>query len=350
MALARSRKLLTWRRGLLVSVLIIGAVFAVMRLATTSDFVFLPNKVRLVAPLVIVPEEAEPPETGGIYMVDIRVKKATLFDQLFPGLNDEATLVDGELINPQGLSDEQRDKRSAVQMATSQEVSAAVALEVLGYDVDAEPAGVRVDLVQPDGAARAILEPGDIIVAVQGIEVATLMDLSSELEDVAPGETVTMQIRHSEGLEEVTVTTFAREDDPERALIGIQIDQAADIQIPIDIEIDTGNVGGPSAGLAFALDIVDELGERDLDGGRTIVVTGELELDGSVGAIGGVKQKAVSARKLDADLFIVPTRNEQVARENAGDVEVVGVDTFDQALEAITGEPVAALALGDLDQ
>ena len=235
-------------------------------------------------------------------------------------------------------------------MTTSQEVSAAVALKVLGYDVMADPSGVLVDLVQPDGAANGILMPGDIITGAQGNDVATLDELSAQLEPVEPGTTITLQIERSDGLEEVMIETYSHPDDPDRALIGIQIGQAASIDLPVEIEIDTGNVGGPSAGLAFALDIVDELGPRDLDAGRTIIVTGELELDGSVGAVGGVKQKAVTARKLDADLFIVPLRNEQMARDNAGDVEVVAVATFDEALEAITGEPISALALGELEQ
>ena len=290
----QSNKLFGWRRGLLFSLLIVAIAFAVLWFANTSDFVLLPNKARLVAPLVIVPDEQEPPTAGGIYMVDIQVRRASLFDRFFPGLNDEATVVDGDLLNPQGVSDEQREQRSNLQMATSQEVSAAVALEVLGYDVASDPSGVLVDLVQPDGAASGILQPGDIIVAAQGVDVETLGDLYAQLEPLEPGATVTLQLQRSDGLEEVQIETFSRPDDPNRALVGIQIGQAASIDLPLDIEIDTGNIGGPSAGLAFALDIVDELGPHDLDAGRTIVVTGTLELDGSVGAIGGVKQKAVS--------------------------------------------------------
>ncbi|MGI9659455.1 MAG: YlbL family protein, partial [Gaiellaceae bacterium] len=344
------KRLLTWRRGLIAALLIVGIAFGVLRLAPTDDFVFIPGKTRLVAPLVKVPDEQDPPAEGGIYMVDIRVKSATLFDRAFPGLNGDATVVDGDVLNPQGVSDEQREQRSTLQMVTSQDVSAAVALEALGYDVEADPAGVLVDLVQPEGAATGILEPGDIITSAEGLDVATPSDLAAALEPVEPGATITLQVERDDGLEEVMIETFADPDDPERALIGIRIEQAATIDLPIDIEIDTGNVGGPSAGLAFALDIVDELGPRDLDAGRTIVVTGTLELDGSVGAIGGVKQKAVSARELGADLFLVPVANEEVARDNAGDVEVFGVETLDEALEAITGEPVSALALGELQE
>ncbi len=344
------KKLLTWKRGFVLSLIFLGVVFAVLWLTPSDDFVFLPNKARHVAPLVIVPDEQAPPETGGIYMVDILVKRASLFERMFPGLNDDATLIDGDRLNPQGLSDEQRDRRSTVQMATSQEISAAVGLRALGYDVDAEPAGVQVDLVQPDSGANGILQPGDVIIAAQGASVATTGDLADALADVTPGDIVGLEIQRSEGSEEVSIETSADADDPERARIGIQIRQAASIDLPVDIEIDTGNVGGPSAGLAFALDIVDELGDDDLDSGRTIVVTGELSLDGAVLPVGGVKQKAVSARELDADFFIVPEANADVARAHATGVNVVAVESFDDAIEAITGAPVSALALGDLDR
>lgn len=348
--MTKPTRLLTWKSGLLVSLVVFGVAFAVLRLTPSDDYVFLPNKARMVAPLVVVPDEQAPSEDGGIYMVDILVKRASLFEKFFPSVNDESTLIDGDRLNPQGLSDKQRDQRSTVQMVTSQEISAAVGLRALGLEVEAEPAGVRVDLVRPESAANGVLQPGDVIVAAQGLEVMTTADLADALAPVAPGEQVVLEIRRSDELEEVSIETFAAEDDEDRALIGIQIQQAASIELPIDIEIDTGNVGGPSAGLAFALDIVDELGAEDLDSGRTIVVTGELSLDGKVLPIGGVKQKAVSARKLGADVFIVPLANESVARENAGDVDVIGVESFDEAIEAITGAPVSALALSELAQ
>ena len=96
---------MSWKRGTIVALIALGVAFAVLRLTPSDDFVLLPNKARLVAPLVIVPDEQEPSGDGGIYMVDILVKRATLFEQLFPGLNDEATVVDGYRINPEGLSD-----------------------------------------------------------------------------------------------------------------------------------------------------------------------------------------------------------------------------------------------------
>ena len=110
------------------------------------------------------------------------------------------------------------------------------------------------------------------------------------------GLTVT---REDEPVQELSVGTRASEDDPERAVVGVEVQDAEEFEFPVDIEIDAGGIGGPSAGLAFALDIVDELG-GDIDRGRTIVATGELALDGTVLPIGEAKQKAIGARGLRA--------------------------------------------------
>ncbi len=102
----------------------------------------------------------------------------------------------------------------------------------------------------------------------------------------------------------------------------------------MDVSIDAGSIGGPSAGLAFALGIVDELGD-DIDDGRTIVVTGELALDGTVIPIGGIKQKTIGAKEAGADVFIVPDANAEEARKYADGLEIVAVSTFDEAIDAL---------------
>ena len=116
--------------------------------------------------------------------------------------------------------------------------------------------------------------------------------------------------------------------------MGIIVADAATFDLPVDVSIDAGSIGGPSAGLAFALGIVDELGD-DIDHGRTVVVTGELALDGTVLPIGGIKQKTIGAKEAGADIFIVPDANAEEARKYADGLEIVAVSTFDEALAAL---------------
>jgi PDZ domain-containing protein len=283
---------------------------------------------------VQVPDESTAQDEGGIYMVDILVRRASLLERLFPQIRDNASLVPEEQFNPTGVSERQRRQSSLNQMSRSQQIAVAVALRELDYDVEATPTGAEVALVLPDSPADGKLEPGDVIVGARGERVRSPEDLRDVMESHSPGDPVELEVRRAGKVRTVEVGTRADEEDARRAVVGVLVEPAADIDLPIDIKINAGDVGGPSAGLAFALDVVDELG-RDIDGGRRIAVTGELDLEGNVGAIGGIEQKAAGARLADADIFVVPEDNAAEAREHADGLEIVAVSTFDEALASL---------------
>jgi PDZ domain-containing protein len=192
---------------------------------------------------------------------------------------------------------------------------------------------VEVSEVQVGAPADGPLEPGDVILAAQGTEVTTPEELSEVMADVEPGDSVELRIERDGVHRTVRVGTRASTDDPPRALMGILVQPK--LEFPVDISIDAGDVGGPSAGLAFALDIYDELGE-DIDEGRKVVVTGALDLDGTVEPIGGIKQKTYAAHEADADLFLVPDENLEGARRYAEGTRVLPVSTFREALSILT--------------
>ena len=320
--------------------LLLFAVVVVTGLALTfipSDhYLVLPDRARPTDPLVSVPgEERGAADDGGVYMVDVRIGRANLFERLFPGVREGADLVPERVINPEGVSDTQRRRSSLNEMSRSQLIAITVALRQLGREVDIEGIGAEVVLVQPDAPADGELEVGDVIVAAQGEEVTSTSDLQRAMSDLAPGDEASLTVQRGEDEQvDVTLPTRASDQDPERAVVGVQVQDAEDFRFPLDIEIDAGSIGGPSAGLAFALDIVDELGE-DVDGGRTVVATGELTLEGDVLPIGGIKQKVIGARRAGADVFLVPDRNAADARAAADGLEIVAVSDFDEALSAL---------------
>ena len=126
--------------------------------------------------------------------------------------------------------------------------------------------------------------------------------------------------------------------DSSRAIIGILVDQDAKIELPVDVDIDLGRVGGPSAGLPFALEIARQLG-RDVTHGCRIAATGELALDGSVLPIGGIKQKTIGARRADVDFFLVPAgENAEGAQQNAGGARIIPVEEFSAGVAHIDNE------------
>jgi PDZ domain-containing protein len=301
----------------------------------SNEYIFLPDPPRAVDPLVQVPGEKDEKEQGGIYMVDIFIRKASLLERVFPQLHDGASLVPAKQVNPIGVSESQRLQQSRNEMSQSQKVAAAVALRYLGYKVDVKTNGVEVIAIYPDAPANGRLEVGDLIVAVEGKPVKTTEDLRKAMSRVNPGETVTFGVSRSGGVKQIRLTTVANPEEPKRAIVGVQIEQSATIDLPLAIKIDTGSIGGPSAGLAFSLDIVDELG-KDLDDDRRIVVTGALDLNGRVVAIGGIKQKTIAARNAHADLFLVPDGNAQDARRYADGLKLVAVSSFREALSVLT--------------
>ena len=307
----------------------------VLYVIPSDHYLVLPDRARPADPLVSVPGEKDNDESaGGIYMVDVLVRKASLLERAFPGLAEGSSLVPAEQVNPAGVSDEQRRESSLNDMSRSQQIAAAVALRSLGRNVVVEPNGVEVALVRPGFPADGKLEIGDVIVRANGSEIRTTVQLRDVMEKVPPGRGVRLVVDRGDKRQEVTVDTRADPTDPERAVFGVQIEQSAHIELPVPVKIEAGNIGGPSAGLAFALDIVDELG-RDLDRGRTVVATGAIQINGKVDPIGGIQQKTIGARQAGADLFLVPDANAAEARRYADGLRIVAVSNFKESLSAL---------------
>lgn len=301
----------------------------------SDHYIVLPDRARPTDPLVSIPGEDPPEDGSGIYMVDVRVGRANLLERIYPGIHEGAALLPERTLNPAGVSDRQRRRSSLNAMSRSQLVAITVALDELGREVTVTPAGAEVTLVVPDSPADGVLRVGDVIVEANGEEIGTTDDLQGAFADVEPGQSVELTVDREEKATDVVVGTRAAADDPDRAVMGVQVENAEEFEFPLDIEIDAGGIGGPSAGLAFALDIVDELGDEDLSRDRTIVATGELDLEGNVLPIGGVTQKAIGARDAGADIFLVPDANFEEARDAVDDLRVVPVSTFAEALEVL---------------
>jgi len=318
---------------------LVVAAFVVLYLVPSNDYVLLPDTAHPVAPLVRVQGGHEPKGPGGVYFVDVFERRATLLEKLFPFIRSGSTLVPAKLIVPPGVSDQQQRTADLREMTTSQRVAAAVALRKLGYHVVAKPDGVIVDAIELGSHAEGRLEPTDKIVSVNGAPTLTVAQLRTELGKVDPGDVVTLGVLRGAKLVPVQIPTIADPLDPHRALVGFTPDQSANIKLPIKVQIDAGNVGGPSAGLAFALQVMEDLG-RNVARGYRVAATGQMELDGTVAPIGGVKQKTYGVRKAKADVFLVPAGdNAREARRYAHGLRIIAVKSFQQALHALATLP-----------
>ena len=314
--------------------LVLLALFLGSLVIPSNDYIFLPDPAHPVAPLVDVPGGHDP-TTGGIYYVDVIVRKAKLLERLFGGLHEGADLYPASAINPPGVGDAQRRQIDLQDMRNSQQVAAAVALRAAGKKVVTRSVGAKVDAVEPGRPAVGKLEPDDVITAIDGSRVRSPKDVFADMSRHRPGDTVVFTFTRGGATRSVRIRAAADASAPKRAVVGIFVEPALDIHLPIAVRIDAGGVGGPSAGLAFALEVLQELG-RDVVHGHKIAATGEILPDGSVGPIGGIKQKTIGAREAHVDAFLVPAgENARDARRYADGLRIIPVESFPQALRAL---------------
>jgi Lon-like protease len=330
-----------WRVTGAVVFLLMVALLILLRIPS-DKYILLPDIAHPVAPLVRVQGAHPPTGTGSIYFLDVIERRANELETLFPWIHSDASFEPVNDVVPPCSTEQQALQVQQQEMAFSQRVAATVALRRLGYHVMVHPTGVLVSQLIAGTNAPCNLQPMDRIVAVNGTQTPTIAALHSALGGVTPGAVVALRVHRGGRDLTVHVRTVEVSQEPGQALVGFAPDQAATFQLPVRVSIDAGNVGGPSAGLAFALEVMQKLG-RDVTHGHRVAATGEIELNGAVGPIGGVRQKVVDASKAGVDVLLVPAgENAALARRYARHLKVIAVRTLDQALQALATLPSKA--------
>lgn len=245
-----------------------------------------------------------------------------------------------EYYYPEGQTRQEADLDNAVQMNTSQQEAIAVAMEALGQELTPE---VIVAGVLADAPADGVLEAGDVLVSIRGESRPDAAGYQELAAATPAGTPVAMTIRRDGTEMNLDVPTDTSDGTPKMGIV-----LAAGYDVPFDVTIGVGSVGGPSAGTMFALSVYDELTPGALAGGQSIAGTGTISIDGEVGPIGGIRQKLVGARDAGAEYFLAPEANcDEVEGYVPEGLQVMKVATFDEALHAVTvigeGGDVAAL-------
>jgi len=246
-----------------------------------------------------------------------------------------------DAIFPEGETSEQRSEESAVLMTDSQKEATAAALSELGYDIGAH---LSVHSLQEGSAAEGLVEEGDVVVSADGTPVASAGQLR-QVVNAGDGAPVDLVIERDGEQQTVTVTPQESEIGGEKVwLLGISL--LSDYDFPIDVTIQLNNVGGPSAGMMFALGIIDTLTPGELNGGENVAGTGTISADGTVGPIGGIQQKMWGAVGAGADWFLAPASNcDEVVGHIPDGLRVFSVEDLDDSLAALD----AIREGGDLD-
>jgi Lon-like protease len=222
-------------------------------------------------------------------------------------------------------------------MDDSKVTATQVALEHLGFDV-VSGTGATVQEVVPDAPADGVIEPGDTVVRANGHRVTRVEELVAEIDGAQPGDRLDLVLQSSDGQRrEVTVELAEFPDAPDEAFLGVGGLTTRDLEVhyPFDVRIDSGDVRGPSAGLAFTLAVLDVLTPGDISGGTPVAVTGTIDGLGRVGRVGGVEFKALAAQQAGAEVFIVPAGEEAQAAEKVEGLRIEPVETLQDALEVL---------------
>ena len=331
-----------WYGWLVGAGMVLLITAGVLYVAPSDRYIFLPDNPRPLDPRVEVEGEKPDPNGGGIHYVAVDVRKASILEKLFPGLYDGATLEPVSNVLAEGEDEGAHRRCELAAMRRSQEYATAVALRAMDYKIMTRPLGVSVEGTFPGYPAAGKLRGCDWIRAIDGRPVRRSEDVTRVLGRKKPGDRVRMTIERDGKRQDVVLRTSKDPRDSNRSFVGISVTDVFDVlRMPVDVNIDLGRVGGPSAGLAFALDLVEELG-RDVDRGYRVAATGEIFLDGSVGRVGGIKQKTIGARRSGMDVFVVPGDNAAEARKYADGLRIVPVDSFQQALRALATLPTKA--------
>ena len=315
---------------LVVALVIIGGV--AIKLYTKA--VIAPGTTVDIENFVEVADHPAYASEAAISLVSVRTSFApSLFEVIGGWLDGALEVVDiVDILGERTVAENREDGR--LQMDQSTFIAVAVALEHLGYEI-MTPVGARVQRVMADAPADEALRPGDIVLAVGDTLIATAQQLSDTIKAQQPGAPAALTALDPDGRTRTVNVTLADRDGV--ALLGVIVTTHVQFaEFPIDVTLNIDDIGGPSAGLAFTLSVIDALTPESLTGGLDVVATGTIYHDGAVGPIGGVPQKSHAVVRSGADLFLVPASQVEAAIAVAEpSVAVVGVATLQDALTAI---------------
>lgn len=336
----------------MVVVLIIGALGLRFQF---NEYAISPGNAENVAPLISIEGNVTTPTTGKILLTDVFLTQINWLTWIQMKFTKDVQIIPASDLVAPGVPISELNAQGFLQMAQAKDAARAAALTRLGYAIRAKASGAQVNQVGLNTPAWNTLHVGDVITQANGTSVTSSCGLVQALHDVAPGTKVPFTIEpatfSSNGtlslgsLTHVSITMSKVPSaggasgcpgvsGPSRAYLGVGIEPYVRYHFPFNISIATPNIGGPSAGLAMTLGIINELSGGKLLLSRTIAATGTMDATGAVGDVGGVAQKAVTVQRAGASVFLVPVGEVGPARSTTGSaLDVVAVASLNAALK-----------------
>ena len=292
-----------------------------------------PGPAREVAPLIDVQGHQRFASAGRLIMTTVKWYQVTPLQAMVAWADPHQSVVSKSLLYPPGQDVSAEQRRAISQMDQSKIDASIVVLTELEDYPRTHGTGALIEQTFPGCPADGELFTGDLILAIDGESVDSRKEASTLIGGAPPREPLDFRVRAAGETHEVEVAKrrCAGSEDP---LVGVSLVD----NFPFPIEISSGDVGGPSAGLMFSLGLYDLLTPDDLTAGRTIAGTGTIGPDGKVGPIGGITDKVVAAERVGASVFLVPSQNwDDLAGFDTGEMRLIRVANFDDAVEALQG-------------
>jgi Lon-like protease len=319
-------------RAVAVGLLLGGAGLGSFLVPVPFLFEYRPGPVRNVSELLNVSGTKTYSSKGTLYLTTVSVDTdVTLVEMLLAAFDrNKVVVLESQVTGGASLQELKHAQRR--EMETSKDAARSVALPAAGLGRP-KGDGARVVAVQEGAPADGVIEQGDVIVSVDGRRTLTSCEVGAAVVSGDIGETVVVIVERAGRHRRLELDTVAAPDNPSAPYLGISME---DINFRFDPEVrvgfDTGRIAGPSAGLLLSLGLYDLVTPGDLSSGRAIAGTGTMSCDGEVGPIGGVEQKVAAAEQLGAEVFLSPVANAEAARNSAGDIDVVAVSSFEDAV------------------
>ena len=291
-----------------------------------------PGPAREIQPLIRVSGEQAYPSQGKLIMTTVRFHSVTALGALVAWLDPHQAVVSRGTLYPPGETAEQETQRSLSQMDQSKIDATDVVLRRLADYPKDHGDGALLEFVYPGCPAEGALFAGDLVESIDGTPVHSADDASTALDAIPLKEPITFEVRAGGETHQITITRKRCLPDVADPRIGINLIDP----FPFGVRISSGDVGGPSAGLMWALGLFDLLTPGDITAGHTIAGTGTIDTRGRIGPIGGIEDKVVAAQSAGATVFLVPADNmQELSDVDTGNMELISVSTFQDALDAL---------------
>jgi len=333
----RKRRLWLWMAFILVALAVVVAS------RWNLDYYALqPGTAQSVQQFITVPPAKNHPVTHPVLLTDVQIGRVTALSYLFFKLQSNSTLEQVESVTG-GTPPSQLTAQGNLEMSQAEDDAKAAALTRLGYSVRATPSGAVIFGTFPGTPAYGVLEVGDVVTAVDGAPTPTARALTHALSHYHSGQSVVLTVRRGGSGAPGPVSIILRSTRVDlgngqtvRLQLGIQPEDQVDYAYPFPVKIDVTDIGGPSAGLAMTLGVIDALTNGSVTGGHTVAATGTIDSVGDVGDVGGVAQKTVAVENAGATIFLVPRQEYKAALSKVRPgLQVYAVSTLDQALQVL---------------